>query len=290
MTLMDLEKTPWVDRAFAAFWERIVAAAPRPEWVPRLLPGQKGLKVEEFGCGLYGCAIPTSSPKVLVKITSDPSEAAFAISAMAMGSWPSGIVKYYAAYAVPNVTYRGRPVSVLWRDEVAAVGIARIRHDALYKPHEERLLTQLGHALVTYKNLGMDLRSILIAAASRNPAEPWRLLAEAKALEEWAMDRFEDTNEAGRIVLFKGPERIAGLLQLITLMESEMMNTDHQDTVGEALSFYHEHGIVLADVHPGNVGRRGPGADEPREIVITDPGHAVALEQRLATVRVPALP
>jgi len=281
-----LGKTPWIDRAFLAFWDRVKAAAPKPAWIPRLEEGRTP-SVVEFGCGAYGCAVPTHDPSVLVKMTSDPSEAAFAVTAMKLAEkhgWPSGIVRYYAAYNVPNVTYRKRSVAILWRDEAIDVGTV--------VPFGQKTVSQfeLAKNLDAYKNLAMSLREMLVTAAKRDPEEPWRLLKEARALDSWAYERFEATYEAGRIVNFRGAEKLAGLLQLLSLFEQEMQTTDMQDSVGEALGYYHRHGLVLADVHVGNIGRRVREGDHFGEIVITDPGHAVPLERELARVVVPSLP
>jgi hypothetical protein len=46
------------------------------------------------------------------------------------------------------------------------------------------------------------------------------------------------------------------------------------DLVADALLFLWREGILLADVHGGNLGRAArPGA--PRAVVITDPGHMI---------------
>jgi len=270
-------KTPWVDRAFLAFWDRVKAAAPRASWVPRLEEG-KTPSVVEFGCGVYGCAVPTHDPNVLVKMTSDPSEAAFAVIAMKLGSWPPGIVRYYAAYNVPNVTYKKRPVAILWRDEATDVG--NVVKNAKHDPQQAALVK----SLVAYLQLAGSLRELILAAAKRHPEEPWRLIREAEGMRAWAAEAFEELYEAGRIVNYSGGEKIAGILRLLALIEDEMRDDPFQHSLGEALSFYRRHGIVLADVNLANIGRRG------REIVITDPGHAVPLERDLARVSVPALP
>lgn len=270
-------KTPWIDRAFAAFWDRVRAAAPRPSWVPQLMKGETP-RVEEFGCGVYGCAVPTHDPNVLVKMTSDPSEAAFAVIAMKLGSWPAGIVRYYAAYNVPNVTYKKRPVAILWRDEATDVG--RVTRNATRDPEQAALVKSLA----AYLQLAGSLRELLLAAAARTPEEPWRLIREAEGKRAWASEQFEELYEAGRIVNYSGGEKIAGILRLLSLVEDEMRDTPFQRSLGEALSFYRRHGIVLADVNTGNIGMRDGS------VVITDPGHAVPLERELARVVVPSLP
>jgi hypothetical protein len=69
-------------------------------------------------------------------------------------------------------------------------------------------------------------------------------------------------------------------------MTELMQNTDGSDLIGSALRYYLEQGLLLADVHANNVGK----VERTSGWVITDPGHAVPLEQRWAVVNVPGLP
>lgn len=82
---MTLASTPWVDRAANSVWSRIVAASPKPAWVPLHTTSRGKVKVEELGCGHYGCVMPTDDPEVVCKITSDATEAVFIAAAMTLG-------------------------------------------------------------------------------------------------------------------------------------------------------------------------------------------------------------
>lgn len=58
-------------------------------------------------------------------------------------------------------------------------------------------------------------------------------------------------------------------------------NNPMSQQVGAALAFYLDNDILLADVHPNNVGtvKRDDEYDEQTLWVITDPGHAVFLDE-----------
>lgn len=283
--MRDLGKTPWVDRSLKTVWERVVAAAPKPEWVPRLLAGRK-FSLEEYGCGNYGCVFPTSDPAVVAKLTSDPTEAFFVGAALSIGDWPEGIVRYYAIYRIPG-EYLGpqggsakQALFVLWREAADAVG--RVPGNA---------------KLSLFRTYARDVRRELKDVQRLSPGTehtPLTVAEEARRMEDWARGFLADVN-AGR---FRDPaeaeaekrrrdalpwwQAIArtvavGLVRLESLA-GEMEN------LGSALRFYLQNDLLLADVHTGNI-----GLVEGRA-VITDPGHAVPLSRRWETVQVPVLP
>ena len=68
-----------------------------------------------------------------------------------------------------------------------------------------------------------------------------------------------------------------------------MANTHAGYLVGEAFAYYLEEGLLLADVHFGNIGEAMPEDHAACELVITDPGHMVPLKDRWLSVSVPKL-
>lgn len=104
--MTDLAKTPWVDRTANAVWSRIVAASPKPAWVPKHTTSRGKVTVEEFGCGHYGCVMPTDDPEVVCKITSDATEAVFVAAALGLGfgEETEGIVRYFGVYELARST------------------------------------------------------------------------------------------------------------------------------------------------------------------------------------------
>jgi hypothetical protein len=80
-------------------------------------------------------------------------------------------------------------------------------------------------------------------------------------------------------------------LQRCEDLSEEMENTYTADTIGGALSFYLEQGMLLADVHANNVGVAtrppGEGYDDWHAVnVITDPGHMVPISPKWLNVEV----
>lgn len=303
-----LAKTPWVDRSLKTVWERVVAASPRPEWAPRLMPGRK-FSLEEYGCGHYGCVFPTSDPAVVAKLTSDPTEAFFVAAALSIGTWPEGIVRYHAIYRIPGAEYRGRPLFVLWREEATEVGkVTRRTYWGSYQDlpaneqYEFLARAQLQRNLERFKEAAAIVRDTLKRANERAssrivwegepPAAPFTMVEEAKKLaEEWAWRYVADAYAAARPVAvgsFRGAQKVAVLLVMLERIAQEMENEYLSDQIGTAFAFYLENDLLLADVHAGNIGLvEGRVGKSP---VITDPGHAVPLSSRWQTVQVPELP
>jgi len=313
----ELAKTPWVDRSANAVWSRIVAASPRPEWVPRHTTKRGGkVTVEEFGCGHYGCVMPTSDENVVAKITSDATEAVFVSAALGLGfgEETEGIVRYYGVYELPN-EHRGRKTFILWREAATEVGLpTQMRREArrfvvwregrtqyidrevepprAYSDYEISRIDNLRRYLGLFKDFAGAARDAL-----RRVADPFAMLDEAKRLEDWAWDRGAQIDvEAPRGIRHqavprdlenvKGAYRVALALRLCDVVAELMQNTDGSDLIGSTLRYYLGEGILLADVHANNVGK----VERTSGWVITDPGHAVGLEERWRNVKVPVLP
>lgn len=280
--MTDLAKTPWIDRTAKDLWSRIVAASPKPDWVPQRMAGS-AVRVVELGCGHYGCVMPTDDPEVVCKITSDVTEATFiAAIATLRGEPPEGIVRYHGIYQLPG-KHRGRDTFILWREAATSVGLPN------NYGREDQSVRNLRNNLHDFKMLAATAREVLKSAADRRAT-----LAEAKALEDKAWDicgeyspRHEGDGDGEYFAKrYRGPLRLAVALRLCDITAETMENTYGCDTVGDALRYYLKEGILLADVHTNNVGEveRTPGW------VITDPGHAVGLEDRWSSVAVPVLP
>lgn len=320
--MTDLGKTPWVDRTASAVWSRIVAAAPKPAWVPKhtTVPvrGKPArVTVEEYGCGHYGCVMPTDDPEVVCKITSDVTEAVFVAAALSLGfgEETEGIVRYHAVYELPN-EHRGRKTFLLWREAATAVGLpTRMRREAhrdlivapggvmkyvdrhveaegVFSDYEIRRIENLRRYLGLFKDFAAAVRDSL-----KRSDDPFALLAEAKKHEDAAWDYVSGIDldrVQGSVAVrvlgggtgLKGAHRVAVALRACAVVAELMQNTDGCDLIGSALRFYLEKGLLLADVHANNVGK----VERTSGWVITDPGHAVPLEERWRTVTVRDLP
>lgn len=293
--MTDLAKTPWVDRAANAVWSRIVAASPKPAWVPRhaviasAKSGRERISVEEFGCGHYGCVMPTSDDAVVCKITSDATEAVFVSAALGLGfgEETEGIVRYFAVYALPG-EHRGRKTFVLWRESATRVGLTSFNY-FLPKAHldyESGRVADLARYLGLFQGYASAARDSLKRIAPDHP----NVFAAVRGYEDWAWDyvgnRDVETASPRMLAHLTGARRIAVALRACDLIAELMQNTDGSDLIGSALRYYLGQGILLADVHANNVGK----VERTSGWVITDPGHAVGLEERWRNVAVPELP
>lgn len=264
---------PWVNRILTQHWDGILADRRDNEaWMPREAPGSKPRKrvLDAFGCGHYGCALPTSAPGMVCKVSSDASEAVFIDAALKLGDWPVGIVKYYHRMELPDSHLR-RPVFVTWREEAYDVGKMDTTH---YAYREWSKYHQI------YQNTARKVRE-----AATKPS--WaKLLREAQPLlNEWAWQNIslEDGERkypsvtAAAYERYTGARRLAAALRICELAFEMMGSVAYATEVGAALSFYFEHGILLADVHTNNIGKVDREDYSGRIYAITDPGHAVFL-------------
>lgn len=280
-----LGRTPWVDKTMHAVWQR-TAAKVRPEWMPQLEESsrKKIPSVAEFGCGLFGCALPTHEPGIVLKLTSDASEALFAKGAMDLGEWPDGMVRYYEVLAVaPDQKRRSRNLFLLWREEAHDIGF--IFNTTAKDGYEQRARNALHLNLNLTRVLAARLEQII--KKSKNRLE---VLSTWQRHEQWAYDAGQeafDLNAHDQIVIKEPPSglsaghRIAFYVRALSYITETMENLYLQDELGRTLSFYLGHGIVLGDVHLNNVGKAT--RDGTTVTVITDPGLAVPIDPKWLT-------
>ena len=118
---------PWVTKVLGDAYDDIQRAVTlHPSWVPRLSDVQPsgGASVRgqmiEYGCGAYGCVLPTLDPTVVIKVTTDDTEAEFA------GGLANSLVRpicvKYLAILESDVKHEGRNVTILWRESANYVG------------------------------------------------------------------------------------------------------------------------------------------------------------------------
>lgn len=265
-----------ISRILTEHWASI-AARVTPDLLPREAPNSSpSWRIPEiYGCGHYGCVMPTSTAGVVVKMTTDPSEALFIERARELGPWPEGIVKYFDLLALPTRYFR-RPVFLIWREEAHRVGMllvpGRLAHedDFLY---EER--NWFGVYLLAFAHHAGRIRQML-----RQARDPQRLLQQAVEYEDWAF-RYVDIEQARvrghrAIDSLRGARALAARLRACEIIAEYMMGLEYGGSVGEALDFYLKRGLLLADVHGGNVGE--VYRDGRWIVVITDPGHVLDLQ------------
>lgn len=269
--MTELGKTPWVDRNLRTFWDRIAAQVPEA-WMPIREPGKK-LSVVEYGCGNYGCVTPTDDEDIVFKLTSDITEARFVVMAMELPE-TEGIVEYYKIFAIPDTTHRGRPLFVLWRQGAKDVGLlagifgGRFYFDANkygYDEYHVRNIRKGEGYLRNFLDWARDVKLKLSGILKRaGPEGRERVLTDA-----W--DAFENAPADADPRYYKGMPRIGVALRMCWDLAMMIQNTDVVYPIGTALGNYIDEGILLADVHLGNIGRD----TRNDQLIITDPGHAV---------------
>lgn len=270
-----------------------------PPWSNKLIEANRaeieeaGLPMptdNELGTGRYGSVYETEDPGVVFKITSDPTEAAFIKRATEIGDWPKGIVRYRAIIDLEGKRYK-RETYGIWREASIEVGLrtAQFRgHE--YSRREEQDISEFSNYLEHFRNAAAIARD----AIKKDPSLLQEALSDRAVRWAWdsigtaeAMPRLSSYGGVSRkasdqpLSRYRGYQRIAAALRACGLLAELMEHTDMSSAVGGALGFYLEHNILLADVHAGNVGkvvREDPGYADLTYWVITDPGHAVLLD------------
>jgi hypothetical protein len=295
---------PWVDKIVAKNWaslESMVGPARMPTQTETSTPRRR--HVQDYGCGHYGCVAPTSTAEIVFKVTSDPLEAHFVASALLIASkdksfgWPVGIVRYENIVQLEG-SYRSRPVFGLWREEAYDVGALVHAHRRggagpewfrKLDPYDKMAFEQFGVRLGRFKDWAARFKESTDRSANRP-----KLLEGVRQYERWARDAIElEEAENGyeRVVKsgWSAPQKLAACLRGCEINAELMGNEPVGTEIGEALDFYMDHGLLLADVHLNNIGRLLREDYSNGLWGITDPGHAVPLDDRFASVVVPSL-
>ncbi|NBT36499.1 MAG: hypothetical protein EBT03_13360, partial [Betaproteobacteria bacterium] len=95
---------PWIEKALNNNWQALSSVVP-PEMMPsqeRLLKSGRMTFAKEYGCGVYGCVLPTGKKDVVFKMTTDATEASFVAAMMTMRGLPEGLVRYHAVVELPE--------------------------------------------------------------------------------------------------------------------------------------------------------------------------------------------
>ncbi len=114
----------WVTSLLAKHFEFMEEQVPA-KWLPKLSKtkakrGKFTAAMKEYGCGAYGCVLPTLDKKVVLKITTDDTEYQFA-EQLAGELAAQVTVDYHLVAGLPE-KHRGRWTYLLWRDSAERVG------------------------------------------------------------------------------------------------------------------------------------------------------------------------
>lgn len=290
---MSTASPAWVSKALSTNYAAIQASVADKSMLPLVEPGpKKTLRLKNvFGCGHYGCVAETGSPGVVFKITSDPAEATFVASSLAMKDETIGIVRYYAITQLLG-SLRGRPIWAIWREAALDVGaVFKIDLGFATKkdedPYQSRIEREAYRRLMSFKIVATAMRETIMRAKSpeatlRTGFEAWKRgkydIEDVDNVTRREYSSRGDIDEFSRAKRrFKGPDFVGWCLEALRVTAEMMENEPFATEVGGALAFYLDHGIVLADVHVGNVGRVPREGYRQPVVVITDPGHMIAL-------------
>lgn len=274
---------PWIEKALNNNWQALSEIVPA-EMMPsqeRLLKTGRRTFAKEYGCGAYGCVLPTQKKDVVFKMTTDATEASFVASMLAMRGLPEGVVRYHAVVELPEKKGRDR-IFALWREEARDIGFLTkgaesLVADGISDAELRASLRSFKNGLANFKESAEKVLEYYVQASMSR--------ASVKALES----RMPPTQElmASDPDALKGVQKALFYVGLCDYLARDMSQGFLGNTVGDALHFFIERGYVLADVHFNNVGivDRSDGA----AIVITDPGHAVPLKEALVKFPVPHL-
>jgi len=230
----------------------------------------------DYGCGYFGCVMPTHDPNVVMKLTTDTSEALFANLAASLGDMqPPGIVKYFAVVKLRDVTARldgsDEPVYLLWREEAYKVEFMKYTREPT--PLTAPLDKLFYNNRAIYEMLG-ELRQKVVheqAVLAANP-KPVPVVYRQK-LD--MIQKYMGKIEAGEQAKYPGLlERIARyLLEIPKILEPVFVPSPYKE--GERLAmginiWLKDYQIAFGDVHEGNVGQ-----DKAGYAIVTDPGLAM---------------
>lgn len=273
--------TDWVDDRVFTFWRALRDVVPDDSWMPRMSSDEYG--VAELGCGSFGCVMPTNRADTVFKLTTDESEAMFARVGIYLsdqgkdggewdfGEWPEGIVRYKAVYHLKGAEIDDLPVFALWRDEANAIG---------FLANAER---EVAGILRNIRQFVKPLRQVVLVAT-----EAGTLMGVMEMMEDYLDKRWRQVAIDNHDLLFPHattPQRflrdkdllVKGALGMAFYEQGIELLSEYpvSSPIADAMAYYYDRGIVLADLHPGNIGVTIEGG-RPTS-VITDPGLATFL-------------
>lgn len=275
---MVRDNPAWSNKALSAVWPRLEKKVGR-----RLMPKQRRTRgsirlLEEYGTGRYGVALPTHEPGVVLKVTTDLSEAIYAATACKRKRQPAGIVRYDRVYGIDG-QHQGRSLYALWREEATYVGGVR------YWASSRKKKTQWTEEVVFLEDTGETAQTLVRRLlGSRNKMGAFFAMAQ-RAYKKAMGVKAEKMRETYRRLDRRGTDAPTEIIVERILLGARLMQRGTVLAhVGDAILSSFRAGLFLSDVHEGNLGlvrRKGKEI-----IVITDPGRAIPVKK---TIRVPKI-
>jgi len=269
----------WVQKAL-----RDDCASIEAEVAVDLLPGGSRTcpPTKALGKGRFGCVFRTKRAGVVAKVTHDVDEAIFVAAAMSIGRWPRGVVRYYDLYRLSGLVEGKYPVFLTWRDEACEIGM-------LGEIEKRQWGREAGHSHIDMPGkddseevwvaywLDRYWRVANVAYMTWQFAEDrHRVLASASANRAWAEEKTEwkHFEKPWRLDKLSPGKRFARAVILCRMLAWKLEEYPMSKALGETVLFYLKRGILLTDLLPSNIGVCDG------ELVITDPGNAVRVDNR----------
>lgn len=267
---------PWVEELLPSILEAIgdyVNPAYAPKW------DRKRQAHAQYGCGYYGCVMPTETDGVVLKLTTDLLEAQFVTNVL-LGDQDitRGLVRYHAIREVQDLwphPGRNQDVNVwaIWREEVMPWNWGTRAMEVSLRAPLERI-----------REPSRDIVNAYLNAIHRDGIASWfELLGFAAREENRARARMRHVPNRDRYMApwvqftvdMPDRDRAFGLAQLLVYLDQELRALPKRPLFYDAMRTYYEHGWIFADVRGDNLGFRPATA----EMVIADPGLAVPLRE-----------
>jgi hypothetical protein len=268
----------WTNAALLRDWDRIQQIARLPALMPRVDEHTaRRLIAHEYGSGAYGTVMPTGTPGLVFKVTSDPTEARFAAVARTLKPYPHGLVQYGPVIQLQGA-HDGRPIYALWREEAFDVG-------NVLPPN-----SWTGMRLEQIRGYAEPAFRLTYTPQSRKS----HLAPILRSSKRYAGHTGFEHNGYGPSPLrrfgvwLEGRDARAGFgVDAVIALANEIAHDREAPLVGAAIRDLGRKGLLVGDVHEGNIGR--VRRDGRMQVVITDPGNVAFLTNRYDAVKVPTL-
>jgi hypothetical protein len=251
----------WANNVIEQLWHRLQTET--PQRMPRLdmlqAEGDNTLvgEVREFGCGFYGCVYPTVDPRVVMKITTDDTEAEFASNLSPTLIHPV-CTDYYKVVEL-NLQHDGRKVYILRRQEAHLVGKIL---EAIAEAHGHKTLDR-AFELIWMQHKNAEIAYQIMKGARK------RLIALDDYIEQLTPRQLNTLKKADAT---KAAREWASSVADLAVSDIPELSGLFRDI----LEVFHRQHILFGDVHNGNLGAiHSP--DGGVRWVITDPGHVAVI-------------
>ncbi len=266
----------WVTTAIAKNFDRIANHVEDPALMPLMEAARaqgKRLVIEipEYGCGAYGCVMPTLDEDVVFKITTDQSEAEFIEKVLpGIEPPPPGLIEYFDVLRLQG-HHKNYPLYAVWREEAYDVGELEQVYPGKVGPildliYYQKSAGSMAFALLRHAENAAELyEEALIHRLEAREIMRRVPIGSSESPATMIAGRYQDNHPMLLACCLASHEVCATLLAADPALRA----------VGQALLTFLANGVLIGDAHVGNMGRAK--RDDVLTWVITDPGHVAVL-------------